>query len=66
MKPQTLNDIFLAIVERGNERAMLVRGDTQWTPISAQKFYRNVAGVARALSRWGLTKGDRLAILSEN
>jgi long-chain acyl-CoA synthetase len=25
-----------------------------------------VAGVARALSHWGLTKGDRLAILSEN
>jgi long-chain acyl-CoA synthetase len=66
MKPQTLNDIFLAIVERGNERAMLVRGESQWIPISAREFYRNVAGVARALSRWGLTKGDRLAILSEN
>ncbi len=66
MKPQTLNDIFFAIVERGNERAMLMRVDTQWIPISARDFYRNVAGVARALSRWGLTKGDRLAILSEN
>ncbi len=66
MKPRTLNDIFLAIVERGNERAILMRGETEWTPISAREFYRNVTGVARALSRWGVVKGDRLAILSEN
>ncbi|MGA8867801.1 MAG: long-chain fatty acid--CoA ligase, partial [Candidatus Sulfotelmatobacter sp.] len=66
MEPQTLNDIFLAIAERGQQRVMLVRGETQWVPISAQEFYRNVAGVARALCKFGMTKGDRLAILSEN
>jgi len=66
MKPQTLNDIFFSIVERKHERLMLVREASQWVPISSQEFYRNVAGVARALSRWGLAKGDRLAILSEN
>ena len=26
MEPQTLNDIFLAIAERGQQRVMLVRG----------------------------------------
>jgi len=66
MEPQTLNDIFLAIAERGPERVMLVRAATQWVPLSAQEFYRNVAGLARALSQFGLTKGERLAILSEN
>ncbi len=66
MKPQTLNDIFLAIAERGPERVMLVRDATQWQPLSARDLYRNVAGVARALRQWGLTKGDRVAILSEN
>jgi len=66
MKPQTLNDIFFSIVERKHERLMLVREASQWAPISSQEFYRNVAGMARALSRWGLAKGDRLAILSEN
>lgn len=66
MTPVTLNDIFFAIVESGQKRLMLVREESQWTPISAQEFYRNVAGMARALRRWGLNKGDRLAILSEN
>ena len=66
MKPQTLNDIFFAIVGRRQERVMLVREASEWVPISSQELYRNVAGMARALMKWGLGKGDRLAILSEN
>ena len=66
MTPATLNDIFFVIVERGQKRLMLVREGSQWTPITTLEFYRNVAGMARALRRWGLNKGDRLAILSEN
>lgn len=66
MIPRTLNDIFFAIAERRQDRVMLVREETQWTAIGAQEFYRNVTGMARALRRWGLNKGYRLAILSEN
>lgn len=66
MNPQTLNDIFFSIVERKHDPVMLVRDASQWAPVSSQQFYRDVAGVARALSQWGVVKGDRLAILSEN
>jgi long-chain acyl-CoA synthetase len=66
MTPATLNDIFFAIAEREQERLMMVREESRWIPISTHEFYRNVAGMARALRRWGLNKGDRLAILSEN
>jgi len=66
MKPQTLNDIFFAIVERRQDRVMLVREGSEWVPVSSQEFYRDVARVARAFNQWGLVKGDRLAILSEN
>jgi long-chain acyl-CoA synthetase len=66
MRPQTLNDIFFAIVGRRQERVMLVREASQWAPISSQELYRNVSGMARELKKWGLRKGDRLAILSEN
>lgn len=66
MKPQTLNDIFFAIVERNEHPVMLVREASQWVPVSSQQLYSDVAGMARALSHWSLTKGDRLAILSEN
>ncbi|HEX4783661.1 MAG TPA: long-chain fatty acid--CoA ligase [Candidatus Sulfotelmatobacter sp.] len=66
MKPQTLNDIFFAVVERKEHPVMLRREASQWIPVGSQQFYRDVAGMARALSQWGLVKGDRLAILSEN
>lgn len=66
MKPETLNDIFLAIVERKEYPVMLARKASQWQPISSQQFYSDVAGMARTLDLWGLSKGDRLAILSEN
>jgi long-chain acyl-CoA synthetase len=66
MNLQTINDIFLAIAERGQARVMLVREANEWVPISSQELYQKVAGVARVLRKWGLTKGDRLAILSEN
>jgi long-chain acyl-CoA synthetase len=66
MNCQTINDLFFHMVERGLPRLMLVREANQWLPISSQEFYRDVAGVARALRQWGLNKGDRLAILSEN
>jgi len=66
MKPRTINDIFFAIVERGQPRVMLVREANEWVPLSSQELYQKVAGVARVLRQWGLIKGDRLAIPSEN
>jgi len=66
MKSQTLNDIFFAIVGRRQDRLMLVREASQWVPISSQELYRSVVGMARALKKWGLSKRDRVAILSEN
>ena len=35
-------------------------------PVSSAELYRGVVGVARALESWGVGKGDRVAILSEN
>jgi long-chain acyl-CoA synthetase len=66
MKPQTINEIFFTIVERGLARVMLFCAANQWVPISSQKLYQQVAGVARAFQQWGVAKGDRVAILSEN
>src|SRR5260370_30514009 len=63
---RTVNDIFFLIADRNHERAMLRRHDGSWLPIASSEVYRDVVGVARALSTWGLKKGDRVAILSEN
>jgi long-chain acyl-CoA synthetase len=66
MSIATLNDIFFAIVDRARERVMMHRQAIEWVPISSQELYRSVAGVSRAFDRWGIGKGDRVAILSEN
>ncbi len=66
MKPETLNEIFSSIVERGQARVMLFREGTEWLPISAPELCRFVTNTARALNHWGVVKGDRVAILSEN
>src|SRR5208282_2172252 len=66
MSLTTLNDIFFAATERNLERAMLYRDAGKWLPISSSVFSRNVAATVCALQRWGIKKGDRIAILSEN
>jgi long-chain acyl-CoA synthetase len=66
MIPKTLNDIFSSIVERGQARVMMTREGAEWRPITAEALHQSVSGMAHALSEWGMTKGDRLAILSEN
>src|SRR5882762_1654114 len=62
----TLNDIFFAATERNLDRVMLYRQSGKWLPISSSELQRNVAGTASALHEWGIRKGDRVAILSEN
>jgi long-chain acyl-CoA synthetase len=62
----TLNDIFYSAVEREARILTMQRGPAGWISSSSSEFYRNVAGVARALLEWGISPGDRVAILAEN
>ena len=66
MSLQTLNEIFFAVVERNDRVVVMHRRAIQWISISSSEFYQSVVGVARALQEWGIRKGDRVAILSEN
>jgi long-chain acyl-CoA synthetase len=66
MSLHTLNDILLAVSKNRRDRVMLQRQVQGWVPISSTELYRGVVGVARALESWGVRKGDRVAILSEN
>jgi long-chain acyl-CoA synthetase len=66
MSIQTLNDIFFAIANRDQPRCMLRRAETGWVPISAHEFAAKVSGIVQALRSWEVSRGDRVAILSEN
>jgi long-chain acyl-CoA synthetase len=66
MSLQTVSDIFFAILEHRDAPVMSHRQALGWVSISSHEFYKNVVGVARTLESWGIRKGDRVAILSEN
>jgi len=66
MSLRTLNDILSIVFASRRDRVMLYEEASRWIPVSSAELYRNVAGVARALQSWGICKGDRIAILSEN
>src|SRR5512147_538909 len=64
--PKTLVDIFYAVVERDSDRIMLSREESGWQSISARDLYKYAVGVAKTMHGWGIQRGDRIAILSEN
>ena len=66
MSLATLNDLFFAAIERNLDCAQLYRAGGEWRAIRSAEFGRNVARVAHTLHAWGIGKGDRIAILSEN
>jgi long-chain acyl-CoA synthetase len=66
MSLKNLNDILLKVSLSRRDRVMLQKGALGWAPISAAEIYRSVVGLARMLESWGIRKGDRVAILSEN
>jgi long-chain acyl-CoA synthetase len=66
MSLRTLNDVFLAVVERQHDKVMLQRLGDEWVPISSRTLRERVMAVCGVLLRWGVSKGDRVAILSEN
>jgi long-chain acyl-CoA synthetase len=66
MNVQTINHVFYTVVDRNFDRVMQVKRGGAWAPISSRELYRDAMGVARTLQNWGIRKGDRLAILSEN
>jgi long-chain acyl-CoA synthetase len=66
MGPFTLTDIILAAVGREAICVAKHRVNGQWTDISSQQLRDHVVRLAQKLQEWGIEKGDRIAILSEN
>lgn len=66
MSLKTLNDVFFALVKRNSDCVMLTRTGDIWTPISASQLRSWVYATSRQLQAWGVKKGDRVIILSEN
>jgi long-chain acyl-CoA synthetase len=66
MEINTLADIFFNSIAHDLERHVIFKRGSTWQVISSRQLYGYVATLARALKQWGIHKGDRVAILSEN
>jgi len=64
---RTLNDLFFRVANSANPRAVLWQDTAgQWQPLSSDQIYQRVRAVGSMLLEWGVKKGDRVAIISEN
>jgi long-chain acyl-CoA synthetase len=64
---RTINELFLRIAASGRPDAMLFQDEAgAWKGISSVEVYRRVRSLAKAFLAWGIERGDRIAILSEN
>jgi long-chain acyl-CoA synthetase len=64
---KTVNDVFRLVTGRGDTVVMLwLDGDGAWKPITSNEVYGRVRALADVLRGWGVGKGDRVALLSEN
>lgn len=66
METRTLVDVFFASVGHDVQRHLMFKRGSDWQIISSRQLYGYVAKLSRTLREWGIQKGDRAAILSEN
>ena len=63
----SVNDVLMRVTGRGDSVVMLwLDADGAWKPITSNEVYGRVRALAEAFRGWGVAKGDRVAILSEN
>ncbi|MCL2661102.1 MAG: long-chain fatty acid--CoA ligase, partial [Acidobacteriaceae bacterium] len=64
---QTINDVFVRATERGPGVVMMTQATAgRWQPITGVELYGRVRVLAETFCKWGVGKGDRVAILAEN
>jgi long-chain acyl-CoA synthetase len=64
---KTVNDVLIKVSGRGDTQAFLWQSGTDaWNPITSKDFYGRIRALSDVFKGWGIVKGDRIAILSEN
>ncbi len=63
----TVNDVLVAATGRGTKETLRWQDSSgEWKPITSDELYGWVRAVAGQMQAWGVGKGDRVILLSEN
>jgi long-chain acyl-CoA synthetase len=62
----TMNDALVRATGRGDRTVMLWLDGAEWKPITSVELYGRVRALSDVFRGWGLGKGDRVALISEN
>lgn len=62
----TINELFLFTTQRGSKVVAQWKDHSEWKPITSQAMYGRVRATVEMLRRWGIQRGDRVALVSEN
>ena len=63
----TISGLFLRIAASTNPHAILWQDEFgHWQPLSSDKLYHRTRALAAAFLEWGVKKGDRILLVSEN
>jgi long-chain acyl-CoA synthetase len=62
----TINDILANIAKREGETVAMWKSAGEWKPIMGRTMYGRVRAMVQAMKGWGIQRGDRVAIISEN
>ena len=64
---QTVNELFLRVAASKRPDAMLWHDPAGvWRGLSSDDVYQQVRALAKTFLKWGIRRGDRIALLSEN
>ena len=63
----TLTEKLLRAIDRvPSERAVMLKVNGDWEPISSPEFLRRIAGLSNALEHLGVKPGDRVGLFAPN
>lgn len=62
----TINDVFDLMGHRGSTTVAMELAQGQWRELSSRTMYGRVRALVSTLEGWGIQRGDRIALISEN
>jgi long-chain acyl-CoA synthetase len=62
----TINDVFERMSHRGETTVAKWKSGNEWKEISSQQMYGRVRALVGLLQQWGIKRGERVGLVSEN